>query len=505
MLLLAALSPIFLLVLALLVIRKPLIQAAPAVYIWTILIAFFFWRLTPDIMLAAALKGLFISFEVIVIVLGAVWFVTFLKKTKVIKAIEAQLSEFSPDRRLQAIVITWIFGGFIEGSAGFGTPAAIVAPLMVAIGFPALLTVTLALVANSTSVTFGAVGTPILIGMAGLQTEGVGVTAASINLLAGIFVPVMLLALVVRSRSDNRMSSFLECLPWTIWAGAAFTVPYAVLAHFGNEFPSLIGGAVGLILISVTIRAGFLIPRRCWRFESDEGLKSSLSEQKGVAAAVYPYLLMLAILFAGRYLFASLTFEFSLPGDVSHFMRAFNPGFAFITSLLLLSFINASSRSYLLPSFVVALKTLVTPLVSIFFISALVQTMLLSSSNPAAQAGMLETIAVSFKTPYLIWLSATIGAFGAFLAGSATVSNLLFGPLQQQIAFELGLSTTSILALQLVGAGIGNMVAIPNILAVQATAGLKEKEGLILLKTIGPCIAYLLIATVLGNLLFGST
>jgi len=500
MLLLAAFSPILLLVLALLVFRKPLIIVAPAVYGWTALIAVAVWSLPTEYLISGVLKGSFIALEIIIIVLGAIWFVSFLRHTRAIQAIEAELSRLSPDRRIQAIVITWLFGSFIEGSAGFGTPAAIVAPLMVAIGFPALLTVTVALVANSTAVTFGAVGTPITIGLAELDTEGVGILAANINFFAGLLVPVMVLALVVCSRADKRLRSFFECLPWTLFAGLAFVTPYAVLARLGNEFPSLVGGAMGLIIVAITVRYGFLVPRHCWRFESDGAFEAEHTSSKSLRA-VTPYAIMLGLLFVGRYIFGGLQLDFYLPGAVPHSLRVFNPGFAFITALLVLSAFSPATLPALGSSLNVALKALFKPFVSILFITALVQTMLLSAMSPVSDAGMLETIVSSFKTEHLPWLSATIGAFGSFLAGSATVSNLLFGPIQEAMARELSLEITLVLALQLVGAGIGNMIALSNILAVQATVGLSGHEGKILARTILPCLLYLFLATFVAMLL----
>jgi len=502
MLLLAASSPILLLVLALLVFRKPLVIVAPAVYVWTAIIAAALWGLPAEYLFSGVLKGSLIALEIIIIVLGAIWFVSFLRHTRVIQIIEASLSRISPDRRIQAVVITWLFGSFIEGSAGFGTPAAIVAPLMVAIGFPALLTVTVALVANSTSVTFGAVGTPIKIGFAELDTEGVGILAANINFFAGLLVPLMVLALVVCSRRDRRLASFFECLPWALFAGLAFVAPYALLARIGNEFPSLVGGAVGLIIVAITVRYSFLVPRHCWRFESDGPFDAGNSSSKTLPA-ILPYFTMLGLLFVGRYIFGDLKLDFYLPGAVPHSLRIFNPGFAFITALLLLSAFSPGTLPALGSSLSVASKALLRPFVSIFFITALVQTMLLSEMpSSQSEAGMLQIIVATFRTEHLPWLSATIGAFGSFLAGSATVSNLLFGPIQEAMARELNLDITLILALQLVGAGIGNMIALSNILAVQATVGLSGYEGRILARTLLPCLVYLLLATFLTILLF---
>src|SRR5690606_38982520 len=135
----------------------------------------------------------------------------FLKQTPVLRAIEIHLAHLSSDRRIQAVLVAFLFGSFIEGSAGFGTPAAIVAPFLRAVGFPVMTAITVALAANSTAVAFGAVGTTVRVGFAGLDISGVATEASLINLLPGTLVPLILVALVVRSGRAPRLGDFTEC------------------------------------------------------------------------------------------------------------------------------------------------------------------------------------------------------------------------------------------------------------------------------------------------------
>src|SRR5690554_6925960 len=125
--------------------------------------------------LASTLQGLVVTVGVLWIIFGAILLLNTLKHSGGITAIRAGFTTISPDRRIQAIIIAWLFGCFIEGASGFGTPAAIAAPLLVAVGFPAMAAVLLGMLVQSTPVSFGAVGTPIVVGInSGLDTATIG-------------------------------------------------------------------------------------------------------------------------------------------------------------------------------------------------------------------------------------------------------------------------------------------------------------------------------------------
>ena len=139
--------------------------AMPVTYILTAIIAVTVWNMPGTAIAAASIQGLFITFDILMIIFGAILLLNTLKYSGALAVIRRGFSEISPDRRVQVIIIAWLFGCFIEGASGFGTPAAIIAPLMVALGFPAMAAVMLGMLVQSTPVTFGAVGTPILVGV----------------------------------------------------------------------------------------------------------------------------------------------------------------------------------------------------------------------------------------------------------------------------------------------------------------------------------------------------
>ena len=159
---------------------------------------------------------------------------------------------------MQAVIIAWLFGSFIEGAAGFGTPAAVAAPLLVGLGFPAMAAVVCALIIQSTPVSFGALGTPILVGVGSGLGEGklsevtkvvgsdwesvlftIGTKVAVLHFVAGFFIPLLMVAILTRFFGKNR--SFREGLrawKFAFFGALAMTIPYVLTATtLGTNFP----------------------------------------------------------------------------------------------------------------------------------------------------------------------------------------------------------------------------------------------------------------------------
>jgi lactate permease len=482
---LLALSPILLLVILLAVVKCSLMRSALVVFFYTAIIAYAAWSLTGGAFFSAVMKGFLLATDILLIVFGAIFFVTFLRQTGALKKIEAELRALSADRQLQAILLAWPFGSFIEGISGFGTAGVILAPFLVGIGFRPVISMVIVLVANSTAVTFGAVGTPIIVGLAGLYTDELPFLGALINVVPGLLVPFFILFFVVMENEQERWSSFKKGLPFAALAGPAFLIPYVAFSRFGADYPSVLGGAFALVLC-----IGFMT------FRSGAKVRSLAN----LARAFSPYIVLLILLVLGKFAFEGLNLQLDLGNGISHTIRAFNPGLAFLTVIIFLSI----KRAIHFPSLVSMGKEAIFPLkkafFSIFFIGSMTYIMVVTGTA-GEDMGILGTISTSIIGPALPFYSAFIGAFGSFLAGSATVSNLLFGQVQAEAAQMLGLDVKMILALQLTGAAAGNMVALPNILAVQAAVGEVGKERQVLSNLILPCLIYLIVATMVGVLL----
>lgn len=547
---LVAFSPILVAAVLLVGLNWPAKRAMPVAFLLTVFIALWGWQMSPTRVFASTLQGLVITVTVLWIVFGAILMLNTLKHTGAITAIRGGFTNISPDRRIQAIIIAWCFGAFIEGASGFGTPAAIAAPLLVAIGFPALAAVLLGMMIQSTPVSFGAVGTPILVGInKGLDNQAIGQTlsaggsswdiylqqvttnVALIHATVGTLMPVLMVMMLTRFFGRNRSwTEGLSILPFAIFAGLAFTVPYALTGMLlGPEFPSLIGGLVGLALVVTAARAGFLVPKNSWDFAPENewpaewlgSLKLDLKEAAGrpmsLMLAWLPYVALALLLVASRVspefkaslLSVSLAFTDLLgeKGVSSSIEPLYLPGGLLVLCALLATWLQSRSLAPFGRALGESSRTLIGAGFVLIFTVPMVRIFINSGVNGTDLASMPVTtanFAAGLVGEFFPALSATIGALGAFIAGSNTVSNMMFSQFQFEVAQTLGVSTAAMLALQAVGAAAGNMIAIHNVVAASATVGLLGREGATLRKTALPTLYYLLVTGLIGLVLMYS-
>ncbi|EPN3067558.1 L-lactate permease [Vibrio fluvialis] len=522
----------------------PAKKAMPVAFALTVAIALTFWDMTANRVLASVLQGLGITVTVLWIVFGAIFLLNTLKYTGAITVIRNGFTNISPDRRIQAIIIAWCFGSFIEGASGFGTPAAIAAPLLVAIGFPALAAVLMGMMIQSTPVSFGAVGTPILVGVnKGLDTHNITealvahgsnwdaylqqITAsvALIHASVGTLMPVLMAMMLTRFFGRNRSwTEGLSILPFALFAGLAFTVPYALTGVLlGPEFPSLVGGLFGLTIVVTAAKKGFLVPKQSWDFRPENewpaewlgSLKMELDDIKGkpmgLALAWLPYVLLAVILvlsrvsadFKGLLLSVNLAFN-NILGEVgvsASIAPLYLPGGILVFVALLAVLLQARSLKPMGQALGESTKTLIGAGFVLVFTIPMVRIFINSGVNMSDLASMPVTtanFAAGLVGSAFPALSATVGALGAFIAGSNTVSNMMFSQFQFEVAQTLSVSSVIVIALQAVGAAAGNMIAIHNVVAASATVGLLGREGATLRKTIIPTFYYLVVTGLIG-------
>jgi len=464
----------------------------------TTVLVILYWQILPRYIFVSYIKGFFVALDIFFIIAGAIFFLEILKKFGVIESVSYYLESFSKDFRIQVILLAWFLENFIEGTAGFGTPSAIVAPLLVGLGIEPLTAAVLSLFGNSSSVVFGAAGAPIRIGFAGLNVSQVPYYAALINII-GMIVPLFMLWTVVKDH-QNKKQLFWEAVPFALWSGFIFVVSSFLLVPFGQEFPSIIGAVVGVILVFVTIRLGIFVPKNIYRTRSVVNLKPKLSLLK----TVLPYFLLITFLILGK-LFLSGVF-LKMPFGVNHSVNLFNPGFAFIVAGLIIAVwwlwalrrIQKQPKNFILKSFGFSFKQAAGPFLVIIAMSSMVQLMINSGNNYSGLESLINIIARVFETEFLPFLAPLAGAFGSFLTGSATISNLLFGGFLAQAASGLSMPQSIILALILVGGAAGNMIALADMLAAETVVGLKHREREILGRIFLPCLIYVVFAGILG-------
>ncbi len=399
---------------------------------------------------------------------------------------------------------------------------------------------------QSTPVSFGAVGTPIVVGVAGgldeaglsealaangsswdtfyyLITSEVALTHAIIGVLMPLFMSVMLTRFFGRNKS---WSEGLSILPFAIFAGLAFVIPYALAGVFlGPEFPSLIGALIGLLIVVPAARKGFLVPKDNWDFApasdwpeqwlgSIEVKLDSLTEKSPMSLmlAWTPYLLLAILLVLTRvnpdikqfftsYLVLSWKNILGEDGITGSIQFLYLPGGIMILVVLATLFLQRMALGELKAAVSESTRSLLGAGFVLIFTVPMVRILINSGVNgadlPSMPRAMAELVANSVGTIYPMFVAA-VGALGAFIAGSNTVSNLMLSQFQFDTAQLIGASGAMLVALQAVGAAAGNMIAIHNVVAASATVGLLGREGQTIRMTIIPTLYYLLMAGIIG-------
>lgn len=535
---LIALLPIVAIIILLVALGWPAKRVMPIAWAVCLALAIFVWKMTPQNAFAYSLYGAFKGAETLVTILGAVLLLNTLRVSGAMRVISGGLVKVSADRRIQAIIIGWMFNSFIEGAAGFGTPAALAAPLLVGIGFPPMAAAMFALICNSTAVAFGVVGVPTLTALDQVKSQvlAAGFNAAAfdasvirvtaiLHTCVGVFVPLMALCMMTKFFGKERsIKPALQAAPFALFAGAAFVIPHLILAFLvGAEFPSLLGALIGLIVTVTAARKGFLTPKDTWDFPESQqiDLRAAVPEEAVTGRklspimAWLPYGLIALILVASRIPAFGLTpfmkgtvlsFKNLLSVDGLHYdlQYLWLPGTVFI----FISFVTVLLHRMTGKSVVKVLggtsKQVYGAVIAMLFGVAMVQLMLNSGINNSGLNGMMSLIASSaadaFKGCYLL-IAPLIGVLGAFVSGSNTISNMLFASMQFETALLLNLSPVLIVALQCVGGGIGNMICINNIVAACSTVGVSSKEGELVRRDLIPCILYSIGVVIVAGIL----
>jgi len=515
----------------------------PIAYLITCFLAFIVWKVPFLQIAAASIDGLFTAVSILYIILGAILLLHLQEESGSISAIRSSMFLISADRRVQAIIIAFLFGSFIEGSAGFGTPAAVAAPLLVAIGFPAMAAVMIALIIQSTPVSFGAIGTPIVIGVnAGLggQTEvinylsiqnidfaaylnSIGGKVALIHGTVGTLIPIILVIMMTRFFGQKKSwKEGLSIFPFALFAGLCFTIPYTLTGVFlGPEFPSLVGSLVGLLVVIPLAKAGFLIPKDTWNFapketwpkewigQNFEARKIGDSPQISIFRAWLPYILVAVLLLLSRLwlpiknalasVAIKLTNIFGTSISTS-FQPLYLPGFLFLITVFITVLIQRVPSRQVKRAFSRSMGTLLGPSIALGFAVPMVKVFI-NSGVPGGldkMPAVLASGAAALVGKGWVALAPVIGAMGAFIAGSNTFSNMMFSLFQFATALKVGAVPGVIVALQAVGGAAGNMICVHNVVAASAVVGLLGMEGLLIRKTLIPMTYYLIFAVIIG-------
>ena len=551
MLLLLATLPILVALVLMVGLRWPATRAMPVAWAAAVLGAMLGWGLSTRYVAALTIHGVITAVSVLIIVFGAIVILMTLRNSGGMETIQYGMQQVTPDRRIQAIIIGFVFTAFIEGAAGFGTPAALAAPLLISLGFPPLAAVVMALVFDSYSVTFGAVGTPIVLGLKYIHplvleaiadgtagnfssvegfNKAIGQWAVLMQAPMIALLPVFMLGFMTRFFGQRRswIDGF-KAWRFAVFAAVAVFVPYAVFGwFFGPEFPSLIGGLVGLGATVYAAKRGWFVPDETWDFGSQEDWDPEWTGATGVPAvtefrphmsqlmAWLPYGLIGLLLVLTRV--PQLGLKSALVNVIIPFENILgfenvNNGIAilylpgtipFMLVAVITIFLHRMSADSAANAWADSIKKMKNPTIALVFAVAIVSIFRLSATNPEGLPSMplaLADAVAAFTGNAWPFFSNLVGGLGAFITGSNTVSDLLFAEFQWGVAEELGLSREILVASQAVGGAVGNMVCIHNIVAACAVVGMSGYEGIILRKTFWPFLLYSAVIGIIVSLM----
>ena len=466
--------------------------------------------------------GLVATLTPITVIFGAIMFNRMMETTGCIDVIRKWLATISPNPVAQLMIIGWSFAFMIEGASGFGTPAAIAAPILMSLGFNPLRVAIFTLVMNSVPVSFGAVGTPTWFGFGQLELAhedilAIGRQTGIIHFVAGFIIPLIGLSFIVSWQEIRKNLGFIYI------AILSCTIPYVILAQVNEEFPSLVAGAIGLLVSVFAANHGWGLSKEHAKDPNAEKVSAGQ-----VAKALAPLGMLIGMLVVTRIKQIGLKglmtstepwFSFSLPFGLSDitvtqsltfvFGNIFGTGVTekyqtlyvpawipFVITVWICILLYKTKFKDAWSFYVATFNQTKKPLLALMGALIMVKLMMVGGDN-----SMVKTIGKEFADmagQHWVYFSSYLGAIGAFFSGSNTVSNLTCGAIQQQIAVDTGLSVTLILALQSVGGAMGNMVCINNIIAVCSVLDVKNAEGAIIKKTVIPMFVYGIIAALMA-------
>ena len=531
-LLIAAYAPLFLLIYLMvkpngMASSKALPLSALAAY----LIVIFNGHSSLTLIHASVVQGVLLALTPLSIIAGAIFLFLCMEKTGALATLKNGLNTISSNKVAQLMIVGWAFAFLIEGASGFGTPAAIAAPILFSLGFAPVNVALFCLVTNTIPVIFGAMGTPVWFGMSLLSLQedtiiDIATLAALISTLVAPAIVFMALRLVIPSwKIIFRHSLFI------VSSTCACTLPFFALSFYSVEFPSLLGGGIGLIITVLMAKSGFGLSSAANEFETkvDTQKKTASPSGRELAKASFPLwgtVIMLLLtrlpelglrsllqdgapnITASLGILGNLSVSASLVISITGILGTsiqWKHSVLYVPSLIpfivvaFASVYSFGSREWVSRITSVSSQTAVRmtkPLFALLGALVFVNLMMLGGEQSAVSViGKHMAFLAGNNWPLFAPL---LGALGSFFSGSATISNLTFAGIQHAIAEQLSLPLPVVLALQSVGAAMGNMVCINNIVAVTAILGLKGQDGVILKKAAGVLAIYAILVGSLG-------
>lgn len=487
---LMALVPIAFIFWALIIKKMKGYKASVIAVFVALIIAVLVYQMPVQLALLSTLYGsMYGLFPICWIVITAMFLFNLSVESGQFAVIRDFMSSITADRRLQAILIAFSFGAFLEGTAGYGAPVAITAAMLAGLGFNPLYAAGLCLIANTAPVAFGAVGIPItvLANVSGIPEMTISQTVGRTLPILSVMLPFYLVCLIAGFKLAK------EVLPPILVSGFSFSfLQWFTANYLGPALPDVIAGAGSVVCLIVFLK--YWKPKSIWRFP-EEPIEPNIDKiehsGKSIFVAWIPFMILTVLIICWglspvkNFLDALASISFNMPGihnaiidaDGNAIAKTFKfnflstPGTAILLSCLLsLPFAGMSLKKGLLV-FVNTLKQLKYPIITIASI--------LGFAYILNDSGMTITMAVALATTGWLFpfFSPVLGWLGVFITGSDTSSNALFGKLQHVTATSIGVDPVVTVSANASGGVVGKMISPQSLAVAAAGSGLVGREA----------------------------
>jgi lactate permease len=448
-------------------------------------------------------RALLLTVDVLYIIWAAFLLYRVADEAGAIRTIAQSLPHLTADKGMQALIIGWVFASFLQGVGGFGVPVAVIAPILVGLGFTPLQAVVIPSLGHGWAVTFGSLGSSFLALMAttGLPAEVIAPSAALFLAVAGVVT-----GFLVAHAADGWGAISRLFVPILVLGVSMSTTQYFVATSSLWNIGAFIAGMVGLI-ISVPLAR---------RYRGDQ-VDNGVLDQRALAIAVSGYIVLIIITlgvqlipavknFLGQVVIqidfpeVTTSFGYLTPAGAGRKISPFRHAGAILTISSILAYLiyrsaNLYESGAPLRIITGTVRRVMSSSVSIASMVAMAVIMQNSGMTDTLARGLANSMGMAYPI-----VAPWIGALGAFMTGSNTNSNVVFGALQLRTAQYLGYSAAIILGAQTAGAAVASILAPTKIVVGASTAGMAGREGEVLRKLLAYVAVLLILISILAML-----
>ena len=428
-----ALLPILWLIVALAILKMPAWKACGIAAIGSFILAVTYFEKAAGIMFSGALEGIALAvWPILLVITAAIFTYNLVVHTKAMETIKMMLSSVTSDMRILALLLAWGFGAFMEGMAGFGTAVAIPAAMMVAVGFDPLKSILACLVANSVPTTFGSIAIPTttLASLTNLDPVHLGTFISSQLFILNVIAPFFVVGII-----GGGFKALKGVFIITLLSGLALAIPELIInAAAGPELSVMVSS---VIIMGVIILGAKFLPTNDPEYKVESTATTTVSAKEGFVAAL-PFILIVTSKLVPAINGPLSTIKTAVPiyqgpgAKPYTFMWVATPGIMIFIAAFIGGFVQKSSFGEM---FGVLSKTFANlKFTYLTIISVVVTAKLMTYSGMTTDIAKALVAATGSLYPAFAPL---VGALGAFLTGSGTNANVLFGPLQLAAAHDL--------------------------------------------------------------------